>query len=167
MCAAVFAARPFWPAVSSSDLTWRLGTSVVVIRDDRNATLPTRCHGHQTGPARSGGTSSELAIQGIFVTYHQFFFGDATVLLGPKPPHFFDFDTRTTLLGRPPLDEGSARRRDLYLTTQTPGGVRTSTPINRTAEVLLLRPRGRRHLHFQNIPKNSSLCPHSVLTYFM
>jgi len=38
---------------------------------------------------------------------------------GPGPPHFrgFMIALRYTTLGRTPLDEGSARRRDLYLTT--------------------------------------------------
>jgi hypothetical protein len=37
----------------------------------------------------------------------------------PKPPHYREFTItlRPTTLGRTPLDEWSARRRDLYLTT--------------------------------------------------
>jgi hypothetical protein len=54
-----------------------------------------------------------------------------------------------TTVGKTPLDEGSARRRDHYLTTQTlhktnihaPGGIRTHHPSNRTAADLRLRPR--------------------------
>jgi hypothetical protein len=51
-------------------------------------------------------------------------------------------------VGRIPLDEGSARRRDLYLTTQTltkekkihaPGGIRTHDPSKRSAADLRLR----------------------------
>jgi hypothetical protein len=47
-----------------------------------------------------------------------------------------------TTVGRSPLDKGSARRRDLYLTTQTlckrkkihgPGGIRTNDPSKRSA----------------------------------
>src|SRR5215470_10652774 len=55
-----------------------------------------------------------------------------------------------TIVGRTPLDEGSARHRDLYLTTQTlykknihaPGGIRTHDPSKRSAADLRLRPRG-------------------------
>jgi hypothetical protein len=58
-------------------------------------------------------------------------------------------DTHTTV-GRTPLDEGSARRRNLYLTTQTltsanihaPGGIRTHDPSKRSAADLRLRPLG-------------------------
>jgi hypothetical protein len=57
-----------------------------------------------------------------------------------------------TTVGRTPLDEGSARRRDLYLTTQTlyktnihaPGGLRTHDPSKRSASDQRLRPRGHR-----------------------
>jgi hypothetical protein len=53
-------------------------------------------------------------------------------------------------VGRTPLDEGSARRRDLYLTTQTlyktnihaPDGIRTHDPSKRSAADLHRRPRG-------------------------
>jgi hypothetical protein len=56
-----------------------------------------------------------------------------------------------TTVGRTPLDEGSACRRDLYLTTQTlykrqtsmpPGGIRTHDPSKRSAADLRLRSRG-------------------------
>jgi hypothetical protein len=55
-----------------------------------------------------------------------------------------------TTVGRTPLDEGSARRRDLYLTTQTlyktnghgPGGIRTHDPSKRAAADPHFRPRG-------------------------
>jgi hypothetical protein len=49
----------------------------------------------------------------------------------------FDHTQAHTTVGRTPLEEGSARRRDLYLTTQTlykrqtsmpPGGIRTHDP---------------------------------------
>jgi hypothetical protein len=52
-----------------------------------------------------------------------------------------------TTVSRTPLDEGSARRRDLYLTTQTlhktniraPGGIRTHDPSKRSVADLRLR----------------------------
>jgi hypothetical protein len=58
--------------------------------------------------------------------------------------------THTTVV-RTPLDEGSARRRDLYLTTRTlykrkkihpPGEIRTHNPSKRSAADPRLRPRG-------------------------
>jgi hypothetical protein len=53
-------------------------------------------------------------------------------------------------VGRTPLDKGSARRRALYLTTQTlyetnihtPGGIRIHDPSKRSAVYLRLRVRG-------------------------
>jgi hypothetical protein len=56
-----------------------------------------------------------------------------------------------TTFGRIPLDEGSARRRDLYLTTQTlcktnihaSGGIRTHDPSKRAAADPRLRQRGQ------------------------
>jgi hypothetical protein len=66
-----------------------------------------------------------------------------------------------TTIGRTPLDEGSARRRDLYLTTQTLyktkihafGGIRTHDPSKRSAADLRFRPRGHWDLNYQhNMP---------------
>jgi hypothetical protein len=57
-----------------------------------------------------------------------------------------------TTVGRTPLDEGSARRRDLYLTTQTlykrktsmlPVGWETYDPSKRSVADLRLRQRGQ------------------------
>ena len=57
-----------------------------------------------------------------------------------------------TTVGRTPLDEWSAPRRDIYLTTpnthnrqtaMSPGGIRTHNPSKRAAAELRLRPRGR------------------------
>ena len=54
-------------------------------------------------------------------------------------------------LGRTPLHEGSARRRDLYLTTHNTcnihaaGGIRTHNPSNRAAADPRFRPRGHRN----------------------
>jgi len=64
---------------------------------------------------------------------------------------FLDHTQRCSTVGRTPLDELSARRRDLYLTThdthnrQTsmhPGKIRTHNLSRRAAEDLRLRPRG-------------------------
>jgi hypothetical protein len=57
---------------------------------------------------------------------------------------------RHTTVGRTPLDEGPARRRDLYLTTHNThktdihdlGGIRTHNPSKRAAVDPRLRPRG-------------------------
>ena len=69
-------------------------------------------------------------------------------------------DTYTHTIGRTPLDEGSARRRHLYLTTHNThkrqhiyasGGIRTRNPSKRAAADPRLRPRGHRDrplLHF-------------------
>ena len=49
---------------------------------------------------------------------------------GPRSPHYRSFmiTLRHTTLGRYPLDEWSARRRDLYLTTHNTHNRQTSTP---------------------------------------
>jgi hypothetical protein len=48
-----------------------------------------------------------------------FFYHGATAPSGPRPPHYrgLTIPLRFTTLCRTPLDESSARRRDLYLTT--------------------------------------------------
>jgi hypothetical protein len=64
--------------------------------------------------------------------------------------NFFWSHIWDTTVGRTPLDEGSARRRGLCLTTtqhsqetniHTPGGIRTHDPSKRAAENPRLRPR--------------------------
>ena len=64
---------------------------------------------------------------------------------------FLDHIQRLTTVGKTTLDEWSARRRDLYLTTHNthnrknihaPVGIRTHDPSRRAAADLLLRPRG-------------------------
>ena len=63
---------------------------------------------------------------------------------------FLDHTQRRTTVGRTPLDEWSARRRDLYLTTHdtqnrqthAPGGIRTHDLVSRAAVDLHLRQRG-------------------------
>ena len=65
----------------------------------------------------------------------------ATASGGPRSPHYrgLTITLRHTTLGRTPLDEGSARRRDLYLTTHNihnrqtsmpPGRIRTAIPAS-------------------------------------
>jgi hypothetical protein len=78
----------------------------------------------------------------------------------------FDHTQTHTTIGRTPLEEGSARRRDLYLTTQTlyktnihaPRGIRTHDPSKRSAADLRLRPRG----HWDRLArKHESIKKHS------
>jgi hypothetical protein len=80
-----------------------------------------------------------------------FIFNGVTALSGLGPPHYrgFTITLRHTTLGRTPLDERSARHRDLYLTTQNthkwhscPGGIRTRNPSKQTAADPRVRPRG-------------------------
>ena len=78
-------------------------------------------------------------------------YGDATQR-GPWPPHFWRFlgHSRRTTVGRTPLDEWTARQRDLYLTTHNTqqsnihalGGIRTHDLSERAAADLRLKPRG-------------------------
>ena len=66
---------------------------------------------------------------------------------------FLDHTQRRTTVSRTPLDEWSACRRNLYLTTHNthnrqtskpPGGIRTHVLSRRAAADLRLRPRGHR-----------------------
>jgi hypothetical protein len=61
-----------------------------------------------------------------------FFSNGSTAPWGPRPPHYRGFTIthiRQTTLGRTPLDEGPARRRDLYLTTHNTHKRQTSMPL--------------------------------------
>ena len=71
--------------------------------------------------------------------------------LGPRPPLWCSAITlRRIKIGRTPLDEWSASRRDLYLKihntdkrhTHAPGGIRTRNSSKRTTVEPRLRPRG-------------------------
>ena len=59
-----------------------------------------------------------------------FFFNGSTAPWGPRPPHYrcFTITLRYIILGRTPLDEWSARRRDLCLTTHNNHKRETSMP---------------------------------------
>ena len=74
---------------------------------------------------------------------------------------FLDHTQRHTTVGRTPLDEWPARRRDLYLTTNNtpnrqttmpPGGIRTHNLSMRAAADVRLRP----HDHWDRLPSSSS-----------
>jgi len=88
------------------------------------------------------------------VRTHFFFlwFCDPTRIMAPSFFRFLDHTQRHTTVGSTPLDEWSARRRDLYLTTHNihnrqtsmpPGGIRTHDFSRRVAADLRLRPRGQ------------------------
>jgi hypothetical protein len=75
---------------------------------------------------------------------------------------FLDHTQRRTTVGGNPLDEGSARHRDLYLTTHSthnretsmpPGRIRTHNLSRRAAADLRLRQRGQwdRPCHFRKM----------------
>jgi hypothetical protein len=77
---------------------------------------------------------------------------------GPGAPHCsdFTFTLRHTALGRTPLDEWSAQRRDLYLTTNntqnrqdfySPDGIRIRNPSKRADADPRLRRRGHYDRH--------------------
>jgi len=81
------------------------------------------------------------------------FFRGATAPIGRRSLHCrgFTIILRHTTVGRTPLDEWSARRRDLYPTTQNtdnrqdihvPGVIRTFNPSRRATADIRLRPRG-------------------------
>ena len=78
---------------------------------------------------------------------------------------FLDHTQRRTTVGRTPLDERSARRRDLCLTTHNthnrqtsmpPGGIRIHDLSRRAAADLRLRPRG--HWDRPNITSRNAKC---------
>jgi hypothetical protein len=98
--------------------------------------------------------SASLCVSGNRRTEVTFTLLESTVPSGPGSQHYRGFPIT---LGRAPLDEWSARRRDLYLTTHNthkrqtsmpPGGIQTHNPSNRAAADPRLRRRGhwdRRH----------------------
>jgi hypothetical protein len=65
-----------------------------------------------------------------YVKVNTFFSHGSTAPSGPGPPHCrgFMIILRYNSLGRAPLDELSARRRDLYLTTHITHNRQTSMP---------------------------------------
>jgi hypothetical protein len=72
-----------------------------------------------------------IDLGGISASVNVFFPHGATALSGPGPPRCrgFTITLRHTTLGRTPLDECSARRRDLYLTTHNTHKGQTSMPL--------------------------------------
>jgi hypothetical protein len=86
---------------------------------------------------------------------------------GARPPHRgFTITLRHTTLGRTPLDEGSGRRRDLYLTahntykrqtSMTQEGFEATIPGEQRAANLRLRSRGHRDRQDVKYPCKMSL----------
>jgi len=84
--------------------------------------------------------------------YNLFFFNGSAARSGPGPPHCPGFTVilRHTTLGRTPLDEWSAWRRDLYVTAQNPrqpeihslGRIRTHNTSKRAVADPRFRPPG-------------------------
>jgi len=69
----------------------------------------------------------------------------ATAPNGPGLPHYLGFTIR---LGRTPLDEWSARRRDLYLTTHNTHKKRTHPCLRRDSNPQSQQAKGRRPTHY-------------------
>ena len=68
----------------------------------------------------------------IYIYIYIFFFWGAATQRGSWPPHswcFLDHTQRRTTVGRTPLDEWSARPRDLYLTTHNNHNRQTPMPL--------------------------------------
>jgi hypothetical protein len=73
---------------------------------------------------------SKTLIVNYFVNIYFFLSNVSTAPSGPGPPDYrgFTITLRHTTLGRTPLDEWPARRRDLYLTTHNTHKRQTSMP---------------------------------------
>ena len=83
--------------------------------------------------------------------YFFLLFSGTTAQREPGPPHSLRFVDHTqwhTTVGRTPLDEGSAHRRNLYLTTHSthnrraPSGITNPNPSKRSVVDTRLRPPG-------------------------
>jgi hypothetical protein len=115
-------------------IRWRLQTSVMALPFFLRYTIYARCRCP--------------TLQDLVLSFH-----GAIAASGPGPPHYrgFTIALRHTTLGRTPLDEWLARRRDLYLATHNthkrrdihaPDEIRTRNPNKRQAADPPLRPRG-------------------------
>ena len=101
----------------------------------------------------------EIIVRLLVVVQNNFFGATAPQwAMASSFTRFLDHIQLRTTVGRTPLDEWSARRRDLYLTTHNthnrktsmpPGGIRTHNLRRRAATDLRLRPRGHWDRHKQ------------------
>ena len=117
-------------------------------------TIHTR-HAFRRDPCRRGACRQVAR----HLCYIYFFFCGAATQRWSWPPHswgFLDHTQRRTTVGRAPLDEWSARRRDLYLTTHNthnrqnihaPGGIRTHDLSRRAAADLYIYMCTHTHTH--------------------
>ena len=86
---------------------------------------------------------------------------------GPRPPHYqgFKITFRNTTIGMTPLDEWSARRRDLYLTTHNthnrhtypPVGFKPTVSAGERPQTPRLRPRGHWDLHRKSLEQTTPI----------
>jgi hypothetical protein len=87
--------------------------------------------------------------QNVYRGMYTFFFNGSTAPWGPRPPHFSRLHDHTffrhTTLGRTPLDEGSACRIDLYLTTHNTHKRQTSMPPVGFEPTILVSERPQTH----------------------
>jgi len=130
-----------------------LYTSALIILNSLNAELNPICHLLALLGAHHILHVSRIRVNLLLIIF------TATFVFGATDPQwarassftrFLDHTQRRTTVGRTPLDEWSARRRDLYLTTQhsqqtdihAPGGIWTHDLSRRAAADLRLRPRG-------------------------
>jgi hypothetical protein len=82
----------------------------------------------------------------IFQMY--FFSNGSTAPWGPRPPQFSRLHNHTfrhTTVGRTPLDEGPARRRDVYMTTHNTHKRQTSMPPAVFEPTILVSERPQTH----------------------
>jgi hypothetical protein len=80
--------------------------------------------------------------------FMSFFFYGSTALYRPGPPRFVEVSRshfRHTTVGRTPLDEGPARRRDIYLTTHNTHNRQTSMPTVGFEPTILVSERPKTH----------------------
>ena len=83
------------------------------------------------GSSRVGGEVTKAYLfNEAFYWFNISFYHGSTAPVGLKSPHYWRYmiTLRHTTLGRTPLDEWSARRRDLFLTTHNTHNGQTSMP---------------------------------------
>jgi hypothetical protein len=92
---------------------------------------------HQCGSRRNRSATD------LIFCIRLFFSNGSTAPWGPRPPHFSRLHDHTLFrhirLGRTPLDERPARRRDLYLTTHNNHNRQTSMPYAGFEPTILVR----------------------------
>jgi hypothetical protein len=113
------------------------------------------CHLHFQHFFHSGNGSNKSSEASVLICQTERLFFYLLRRYGPSWPLAFSFlkfihhTQRHTTLGRNPLEERSARHRDLYITKHSQqtnihasGGIQTHNPSRRTAADPRLRPRG-------------------------